>query len=174
VLLIGSLIAACWFAVFVVAHVVTFASVPIRNRSTVILLLYGLAFVCAVASAIFVSAGSLPWVAPSSHRILAVTAAALVMGCAFILYMPFYYTITTSLSIQTIITIDEAPGRRMALDILASPATYEPIVLGRLESMVVAGNLRRDGDRYVATPKGRRVARFFAWLKQLWRLGPGG
>ena len=96
------------------------------------------------------------------------------MAGAFVLYMPFYYTITTSLSVQTVIAVEQAPRGRLAVDELASPSTYERIVQGRLDSMVVAGNLTRDGDRYRATPKGRRVTRFFAALKSLWRLGPGG
>jgi hypothetical protein len=174
VLLIGALIGALWFIVFVAAHVGTFASRPIQNRSGVILLLYGLALGCAVVSAILVPTDILPGLTPTSYRVVAVLAAVLVMACAFILYMPFYYTITTSLSVQSVIAIEEAPDQRMALADLASPAVYSQIVQGRLNSMVVAGNLTRDGDRYYATPKGQRVARFFATLKHLWRLGPGG
>jgi hypothetical protein len=174
VLLIGALLGGLWFTLFVCAHVGTFASRPIRNRSAAILLLYGLACCGAVASAILVPADVLPGLVPTSHRIVAVLAAALVMACAFILYMPFYYTITTSLSIQTLIVIDEAPGHRLPLDEVASPRVYDQIVRGRLESMVTAGNVTRQGDRYHATPKGQRVARCFDALKRLWRLGPGG
>ena len=173
-LLIGSLLGALWFLVFVCAHVGTFASRPITHRSAVIVRLYGLAFVGALASAALVPADVLPGVTPVAHRITALLAAAAVMAGAFILYMPFYYTITTSLSVQTVIAVEQAPGQRLEVDTLASPATYRQIVQGRLDSMVTAGNLTRDGDRYRATPKGRRVAGFFASLKSLWRLGPGG
>ena len=173
-LLIGALLGALWFGVFVAAHVGTFASRPIKNRSRVILILFGSAFVGAIVSTLLVPADLLPGLVPTSHRLMAVLAATLVMACAFVLYMPLYYTITTSLSVQTVIAIEEAPGGRLALDDLASPQVYEQIVQGRLDSMVVAGNLTRTGDRYQATQKGQRVARFFATLKQLWRLGPGG
>ncbi len=173
-LLIGSLLGAFWFLVFVGAHVGIFASRPVKNRSAVILLLYGLALGGALASAALVPAELPTSLAPTSHRVIAVLAALAVMACAFILYMPFYYTITTSLSIQTLIAIEEAPGRRIAVDTLCSPSVYNSIVQGRLESMVVAGNLTRQDDRYRATRKGQRVARVFATLKALWRLGPGG
>jgi hypothetical protein len=174
VLLIGALLGALWFALFVAAHVGTFATRTVKNRSAVILLLYGTALAGAIVSAVLVPADVLPGLTPTSHRIVAVLGAAAVMVSAFILYMPFYYTIITSLSIQTLIQIEEAPGQRLAVAALAAPAVYTQIVHGRLESMVQAGNLTRADDRYVTTPKGRRVAGIFATLKQLWRLGPGG
>jgi hypothetical protein len=174
VLLIGSLAGAVWFPLFVAAHVLTFATRPVRNRSATILLLFGTAYLGALLTAGLAPSDIVPGVAPSSHRLLAVLAAALVMACGFVLYMPFYYTIVTSLSVQTIIAIDEAPGHRLPLDALASPKVYDRIVRGRLDSMVQAGNLVRDGERYRATTKGRRTAGIFAMLKSLWKLGPGG
>jgi hypothetical protein len=174
VLLIGALAGAVWFFLFVAAHVVTFATLPVRNRSGTILLLFGAAFVGALLSAALVPSDVVPGVIPTSHRLLAPLAAGLVMACGFVLYMPFYYTIVTSLSVQTVITIDEAPGHRLPLDALASPKVYDRIVRGRLDSMVRAGNLVRDGERFRATPKGARTAGTFARLKSLWKLGPGG
>lgn len=173
-LLIGSLLGAVWFALFVAVHVGTFASRPVQNRSAVILMLFGGAFLGALVSAALVPADLIPGVVPTSHRLMALLAAGLVMACCFVMYMPFYYTIVTSLSVQTVISIDEAPGHRVPLDALASSKVYDRIVRGRLESMVQAGNLVRDGGRYRATPKGQRTAGIFAGLKDLWRLGPGG
>lgn len=173
-LLIGSLAGGLWFLLFVAAHVGVFATRPIRNRSAVILLLFGLAVLGALPTASFVPADVVPGLVPTSHRLMAPLAALLVMACCFVLYMPFYYTIVTSLSIQTLIAIDEAPGHRQALDALVTPELYDTIIAGRLASMVQAGNLVRDGARYRATPKGQRTAGIFATLKALWRLGPGG
>jgi hypothetical protein len=174
VLLIGALVGGFWFVLFAVAHVATFASLPVRNGSAVILRLFGLAVVGALLAAAFVPAGVIPGLVPSGHRFMAPLAAGLMMGCCFILYMPLYYAVATSLSIQTVIAIHEAPGRRLALAALAAPDVFEQIAAGRLTSMVRAGNLVGDGCRYRATPKGRRTATTFARLKALWRLGPGG
>jgi len=173
-LLIGSLLGGLWFLLFVAAHIGTFATRPIKNRSAAILLLFGLAILGAVLSATFVPADVIPGVVPTSHRAMSPLAALLVMACCFVLYMPFYYTIATSLSVQTVIAIDDAPGHQMALAALAAPEVYEKIIAGRLVSMVQASNLVSDGYRYRATPKGQRTARIFGTLKEVWRLGPGG
>ena len=173
-LLIGSLAGGVWFPLFVAAHVGTFATRSVRNRSGTILLLFGAAFLGALVSAALVPVDVVLGSAPTSHRVQALLAAGLVMACGFVLYMPFYYTIVTSLSVQTVITIDEAPGHRLPLDALASPKVYDRIVRGRLDSMVQAGNLVRDGERFCATAKGRRTAGAFAMLKSIWKLGPGG
>lgn len=173
-LLIGSLAGGIWFLLFVAAHVGTFLTRPIKNKSAMILLLFGLAIVGALLTAAFVPSDIIPGVVPTSHRAMAPLAALLVMACCFVLYMPFYYTIATSLSVQTVVAIDDAPGHRMALAALAAPEVYEKIIAGRLVSMVQAGNLVTDGDRYRATPKGQRTARIFGTLKEVWRLGPGG
>src|SRR5881628_150904 len=100
-LLIGSLAGGIWFLLFVAAHVGTFATRPVKNRSGVILLLFGLALLGALLSAVFVPATVIPGLVPTSHRAMAPLAALLVMACCFVLYMPFYYTIATSLSVQT-------------------------------------------------------------------------
>lgn len=173
-LLIGSLVGAFWFLAFVTAQVVIFAARPIRNRSAVIMLLFGCAVAAALLSAMLVPADLLAGITTRSHRLLAVVAAVAVMVSAFILYMPFYYTIVTSLSVQTIVLIHEAPDHRLPLGTVASPTVYDQIVRGRLASMVQAGNLTRHGLRYVATAKGQRIGRVFAALKDLWKLGPGG
>jgi hypothetical protein len=173
-LLIGSVVGGAWFVAFVLAHVGTFATLPIRNRSAAILALFGGAVLGALLSAAFVPADSIPNIVPTSHRVMAVLAALLVMACCFVLYMPFYYTIATSLSVQTMIAVEEAPGHRLPLASLASPDVYEQIVAGRLASMIQSGYLSADGDRYRATPRGHRMAHIFGALKDLWRLGPGG
>lgn len=172
--MIGALVGGVWFVLFVAAHIGTFGTRKVLNRSAVILRLFGLAVVGALLSAILIPADIIPGVVPSGHRALAPLAAGLGIACCFIVYMPFYYTIATSLSVQTVIAIDEAPGHRLALAVLAAPEVYERIIAGRLASMVQAGNLVSDGFRYRATAKGRRTAATFESLKELWKLGPGG
>src|SRR5690242_15799203 len=111
-LLIGSLLGGIWFLLFVAAHVGTFATRPVKNRSGAILLLFGLALLGALLAATYIPVTVVPGVVPISHRVMAPLAALLVMACCFVLYMPFYYTIATSLSVQTVIAIDDAPGHQ--------------------------------------------------------------
>jgi hypothetical protein len=44
----------------------------------------------------------------------------------------------------------------------------------RLCVLVGAGHLVRDDYGFSLTSRGRGVARAFAFVKRLWRLGPGG
>src|SRR5207237_2782046 len=86
-LLIGSLRGGIWFLLFVAAHVGTFATRPVKNRSAVILLLFGLALLGGLLSATFIPATIIPGVVPTSHRAMAPLAVLLVMACCFVLYM---------------------------------------------------------------------------------------
>ncbi len=98
----------------------------------------------------------------------------LVFACCFVLYMPLYYVIATSLSVQTIIAILEAGPEGRSLDILKNVFGSNDLLRKRLETLVTNGYLIHDGDRFRATRKGVRISHVFFWLKNLWRLGPGG
>jgi hypothetical protein len=144
----------------------------VHNRSRAILSVFIGAMLGEMLSALAVIA-----IAPGSigdgPSYAVVLAGPVIMLCGFVLYMPLYYTITTSVSIQTMIAIDAAGGG-CSLSDLKSATVYDQLLRGRLESMVAAGNLVRDGRAYQLSRKGRLIARIFSTLKALWRLGPGG
>src|SRR5262245_51509777 len=97
-LLIGAVAGGVWFGLFVLAQVGTLAARPVRNRAAVTLMLFAGALVGALLSAALLPADLIPAAHPTSHRLMALLAAALVMSCGFVLYMPLYYTVATSLS----------------------------------------------------------------------------
>jgi hypothetical protein len=103
-----------------------------------------------------------------THRILC---GAVLIFCAFILYMPFYYVLATSFSVRMLLEIRRArpplsPGGLRAL----YPGA---VVLGdRLATLSASGYALKVGEFYVLTSKGRLVARVFGAVKSLWRPGP--
>jgi hypothetical protein len=97
----------------------------------------------------------------------------IVVFCAFILYMPFYYMLATSQSLGILVHIAAAGGTLPIDEILGRYASSE-VVEGRLETLVRSGYLFRAGGHFAPTTKGRLIARIFSLVKWLWRLGPGG
>jgi hypothetical protein len=96
------------------------------------------------------------------------------MLCLFVLYMPFYFTIAASLSVQSLILIARAPHGRMPLVELREHFASRQILEQRLETMVRNGYLFRSGERYHPTAKGKLVGRAFQVVKRCWKLGAGG
>jgi hypothetical protein len=92
----------------------------------------------------------------------------------FVLYMPFYYTVMASLSVRTMVMLHRRPGDRMPIAELREAFGSRALVGQRLATMAANGFLVPRGHAYALSPKGRRTAAAFAWLKRFWRLGAGG
>ena len=75
------------------------------------------------------------------------------LGCLFIVYMPFYYTISASLTIRTLVALRCSPGERQSLAQLVEGFASLPIVQGRLETLAANGYVGRQGDAYRLTGK---------------------
>jgi hypothetical protein len=105
--------------------------------------------------------------------LLAETYAVLVMACLFVVSAPLFFTIYTSLSVESLL-IAFRRGGSVSIETLYRRFASPEFVSGRLETMVMSGYLVSTGDRYQASPKGRRVAAFFSAIKRTLRLGLGG
>jgi hypothetical protein len=92
----------------------------------------------------------------------------------FVLYMPFYYTVMASLSVRTMVMLHRRPGDRMPIAELREEFGSRALVGQRLATMATNGFLVARGRVCTLSPKGRRTAAAFAWLKRFWRLGAGG
>lgn len=92
----------------------------------------------------------------------------------FALYMPFFYTVTASLSVCTVVLLAKATDNSLPIAILMKKFGSHDLVAKRLLVMAQHGLLSQRGNEYWLTCKGWLVARAFAALKQFWRLGPGG
>lgn len=97
---------------------------------------------------------------------------AVLVFCAFILYMPFYYVLAASFSVRMLLEIRDAATLTPAELRARYPA--DRVLQARAATLAGAGYARRVGDGYRLTPKGVLVAMSFRFMKRLWRLGPGG
>ena len=161
-MLTGLGLGSVWFAVFLISHIALFHLREIRHRFKAILGLFLGAAVGHLVSGALLSTA------------LGALDGMVLLGCLFVLYMPFYYTISASLSIRTLVALRCSPGERQSLARLVEGFASLPIVQGRLETLAANGYVGRAGDAYRLTGKGRIVARTFRLIKALWRLGPGG
>ncbi len=92
----------------------------------------------------------------------------------FVLYMPFYYTVMASLSVRTMVMLHRRPGDCIPIADLREYFVSRALVGQRLVTMATNGFLQPCNNDYALSPKGRRTAAAFAWLKRFWRLGAGG
>ncbi len=163
--------AAAWFLLFVVGHLTWNHLIEHPRHGQIIVRFFSMsAFACA-ATVI-----SPHWFASDSSFqtwILAAAISVFLMCCAFVLYMPFVFVVSSSLSIDTIIML-EAAGGSAPVSLLKSRFASADAVRRRFELMRENGMLYASGDRYALTPKSRRVAAFFAAMKRFWKLWPGG
>lgn len=132
------------FAAFVVTHWLWFRIRPPQRRSRAML---GLMAMCLLGAGNFG------------------VGAVLTFGALWILYMPFYYTIQTSISISMLVKLLDGPAT------LKHESGLRETLSLRLETMVANGYLTPDHE---LTPRGRFVAASFGWVKEFWKLGPGG
>jgi hypothetical protein len=98
----------------------------------------------------------------------------LVYGGMLTLYLPFYYSIVASLSLQTIILLNGQPNGTLPIIRLQQRFSSRDFVLQRLATMTRNGFLVERQGEHCLTAKGRRVATTFLFFKRLWRLGAGG
>jgi hypothetical protein len=119
-----------------------------------------------LANYLYLHAPLLAWIA-------SVGAGLLMMACAFIMYTPFVFVVSSSLSVDTIIMLSRNGGA-MRKDDVYDQFVSTDAVNHRLSMMQTNGLLTSEGGRYFLAPKALRIARFFTAMKHLWKLWPGG
>jgi hypothetical protein len=161
-LAVASLAALAWTAAVIAAHFALFGLGRVERRSLVLVSLF-------VAGALGEIVTCLALGLDGARALCG----AVLIGCAFVLYMPLYYTVAASFSARMLLDLAGAPGG-LSREALAGRYPGPAIVAGRLETLCRAGYLRRDGERVALTGKGVLTARGFASVKRAWRLGAGG
>jgi hypothetical protein len=164
--IVAALVAGIWFGVFVATQWLILHWFPSSRRARILVVDYGLCFVGSVITACALTD------APG-QRLLSGIFAAMTMGCLFVLYTPFYYVISNSLSVQSITVIRERQGR-LAREDLYEKFAGRPLLQNRLETLARSGYVVRNGTAFGLTRRGRRLLAPFLALKSLWKLGPGG
>lgn len=166
--LTGIILGCLWFGAFFVGHIAVLRLRPSAKPSRVLLHTF---FAAVGADVICVLVGTRGSGWPS--LILAEIESCLTAACLFVLYGPLFYTIRTSLSVESLLVLSARNGRAPTNDLrqrFASRAIFD----GRLATMVASGHLIREKEVYRLTWKGKCIAQVFRALKRLWRLGAGG
>ena len=156
-----------WFVVFVGIHLLGLRSG--RDNAQWLVGSYAASSAAMLASVVALSM----WGDSGQVLLLAVIVAALTSACLFVLYVPAVYTILTSLSVATLVLLHRSGGRMPEASLYDRFATRR-LMQQRLCVLVGAGHLVQDACGFSLTSRGRGVARAFAFVKRLWRLGPGG
>jgi hypothetical protein len=158
---------ALWFLVFVGVHVLGLRSG--RDNAQWLVRSYATCCAAMLASVVALSV----WGHFGHLLLLSIVVAALTSACLFVLYVPAVYTILTSLSVATLVLLRRSGGRIPEPSLYGQFASRE-LMQQRLCVLLGAGHLVREGCGFTLTSRGRAVARAFAFVKRLWRLGPGG
>jgi hypothetical protein len=163
----GCACALAWFSAFMVTHVVLLFILKGRAPASVLARVFTATVVGAVATVAFLVEPKMGGV------ILAETYVVLVMACLFVVYAPLFFTIYTSLSIESLLIARERGGQ-VPVNMLYDRFVSQRLMKGRLATMADNGYLVVNGNCYLPTPKGRIIGQFFGAVKNIWRLGPGG
>lgn len=168
----GALIGFRMFVFFVIAHWIYFGFIRPKNRSRVLfkLTLFFWILILIRSSQLYFSIETFRM----EISIVQVTGATLAFACMWFLYMPFYYSIQTSISVGMLIRILQSGSAGLPETELKPEERTKLIGKKRLETMVTAGYVTTSPSGYSLTDKGRHVALFFRALKKFWNLGAGG
>jgi hypothetical protein len=165
---IGLGAAAGWFAIFAVLHIASLGRG--RHHAGTMLRAYASAALGLVTTA----AGLASLVMGVPSAVLALANGCLAFACLFVLYVPCFYTLTTSLSVATLVLLLQRGGHLNEAELYERFAGRN-LAAGRLSTLHESGYvIEMAGGHYAATPLGRGVARSFSAIKALLRLGPGG
>lgn len=162
-MIFGSILATLCFFSFLVFKIGILHLYRIKNKSALILRV----FLASIAG--FILLGSI-----LGGSILEILIGLVIMISFFILYMPFYYTISSSVSIQSLILLSEKDLGTSPLDVLKETFASAKVVSYKLNSMENSGMLLRKDKNYKITAKGKLIAGVFGSVKKIWNLGPGG
>jgi hypothetical protein len=160
-------IVTIWFLIFIFLHIVGFRCQ--RGDARWLVRSY---ITCCSATLLSLGALSL-WRDSGAGLVLSLAVAALASACLFVLYVPAVYTVLTSVSVETLIVLRRS-GEHMPQTSLYDRFASRGIMQQRLSVLVGAGYLIERACGFTLTARGRGLARAFAFLKNLWRLGPGG
>ena len=165
----GIVLGLIWFLGFLVGHVVLSRLRNVRNRFRALVKI-----LFASMAGDVLSVAALGVNQSLAGLILAALDSIVLIASLWILYMPFYFVVATSLSIRTLIEVSHSPGHAAPLKALEEKCASAAVLRERLETMAAYGNVVRDGNAFKLTARGTWIARVFSAIKNLWRLGPGG
>lgn len=167
--LVGVFVGVGWFLVFLSAQVAAFHVLDIRERFRAIVALLTATMVGAV-----LTTTTLAHIDRLGGSVLPALSGVVTMACLWVLYMPFYYVIATSLSVRTLLMLASVEEATLPIEQLEARFASAAMLQERLATMTTYRNVAAHGAVFTATSKGKATAAVFGVLKRLWELGPGG
>jgi hypothetical protein len=173
-MIFGALYGMFWFALFLFVQLILMRALPARlrlawNKRSVIISLIALsATVGPLLHLIDVA------MLASGGWLLGAMWGDLTFLCLYVLYMPFYFVVMTSLSVETLVMLAKQADGTLPVAQLRARFASEAFAADRFETMVRSGLLKKASDGYAVTNNGTRAARPFLFVKAIWRLGAGG
>ena len=149
--------------IFLLSKIAIFHSRNVANKSSLILKLYGISLAGCLVSTLMLE-----------KSLLEAFYSLIFIFSLFILYMPFYYTVSSSVSVQTMVFIKEKGKGKSSTHELKNVFASSDVIRYKLESMANSHMIAYREGYYSLTRKGEMVARFFQFMKKIWRTGPGG
>ena len=172
----GLMAAVLAFTVFFAAHAVLYRLVAIRRKLWVMLWLWAAGGVLYLAFFQLLPADVtyLPAILAAPGGALTLLNGAFVYWCLFAAYYQFFNMADNSVGVRCLIELARAGEAGLTLEELKGPYSFETMVGRRLDRLVEAGYVERDGKLYCCLPKGRVAAALMTRLKAFLNLGPGG
>jgi len=164
------------FTIFFAVHAALYHWVVIRRKLLVMLglwaasgLLYLVCFRLMPADATY-----LPGLLAAPPDAVTLINGAFIYWFLFAAYYQFFNMADNSVGVRCLIELSRGPAAGLTLEELQGPYSFETMVGRRLERLVDAGYLERDGKLYRCRRKGRIAAALLSRLKAFLNLGPGG
>ena len=172
----GLILAGLWFSLFLASLLVIFRLYRIRRQSRLIIWLITITTAGHIATIALLSV--VPQALPESlafNPALSLIGGVLLLACLFVLYMPIFYILSTSLSVATLIDMANISDRSAELKDLTSQFTSAEFTTDRLGTLCLNGYLTySENSGYILTARAWFVVRLFIYIKGLWCLGASG
>jgi hypothetical protein len=172
----GLVSASVWFALFLFGQAFAFHIRPAQMRTRTIMRLFALAMAGHAGSMLLAEAalaGGLT--AFGASLALSLSAGLILLLCLFVLYMPLYYSLNISLSVETLALLTVTTTGRMPMPDVEQRFCSANFLRDRLQTMEANGYLQKAGtDSWKLTGRGMSVARVMSAVKSALDLGPGG
>lgn len=172
----GLVAAALTFLAFLGVQGVVYHVVRIRRRLSVMLWLWlgGVPVYVALFRLLPEDAAWLPPVLSAPTDAVVWINGAVIYWFLFAGYYQVFNMADNSVGVRSLIELSRGPERGLSLEELKQHYSFDLMLGRRMERLVAAGYIERDGGRYRCTPRGRAAARLMRGLKGLLNLGPGG
>lgn len=118
--------------------------------------------------------GFIPQNLKASGRAIGILNGLLVYTFLFMAYSMFYFLVDRGFSGRIMIEIERSPSQWLTRDEIPKLYSLEMVLARRLGEMVDIGRIEKVQERYYNTVAGSRAARVFLFVKEFFRIGPGG